>query len=83
MPPLGCLPASISLFGMGSNGCVERLNGDAQGFNKKLNGVTSSLMKKYAGLKIAVFDIYAPLYELATAPSNQGNLHHTYIIYYT
>ena len=74
LPPLGCLPASISLFGLGSNNCVSRLNADAQGFNKKLNAVTNSLMKKYPKLKIAVFDIYSPLYDLATAPSKQGKV---------
>ncbi|KAM0944758.1 putative triacylglycerol lipase [Dioscorea sansibarensis] len=72
LPPLGCLPAAITLFGYGSNECVSRLNSDAQGFNKKLNAAANSLMKKYPKLKIAVFDIYQPLYDLATKPSDHG-----------
>ncbi|TVU12608.1 hypothetical protein EJB05_46259 [Eragrostis curvula] len=72
LPPLGCLPAAITLFGHGSNGCVSRLNSDAQSFNRKLNATVDSLSRRYADLKIAVFDIYTPLYDLATSPASQG-----------
>ncbi|KAG0454692.1 hypothetical protein HPP92_023984 [Vanilla planifolia] len=72
LPPLGCLPAAITLFGQGSNGCVARLNSDAQGFNKKIGSAVSSLSKKFPDLKIAVFDIYKPLYDLVTSPSKSG-----------
>lgn len=72
LPPLGCLPASITLFGFGNNGCVSRLNNDAQGFNKKVNTAVSTLQKQLSGLKIAVFDIYKPLYDLVTKPSDFG-----------
>ncbi|KAJ4748933.1 GDSL esterase/lipase APG [Rhynchospora pubera] len=72
LPPLGCLPAAITLFGHGSNGCVTRLNEDAKNFNRKLNYTVASLAKQYPKLKIAVFDIYQPLYDLVTAPEKQG-----------
>lgn len=72
LPPLGCLPASITLFGFGNNGCVSRLNNDAQGFNKKLNTAASKLQKQLSGLKLAVFDIYKPLSDLVSNPSNSG-----------
>ncbi|RAL51673.1 hypothetical protein DM860_010391 [Cuscuta australis] len=36
LPPTGCLPASITLFGAASNGCIERMNEDAVSFNTKL-----------------------------------------------
>ncbi|KAH0448410.1 hypothetical protein IEQ34_022210 [Dendrobium chrysotoxum] len=72
LPPIGCLPASITLFGKGSNGCVSRLNLDAQGFNKKINSAVSSLTKKLPQLKIAVFDIYQPLNDLVGNPSKSG-----------
>ncbi|KAI0488050.1 hypothetical protein KFK09_027874 [Dendrobium nobile] len=72
LPPIGCLPASITLFGKGSNGCVSRLNSDAQGFNKKINSAVSSLTKKLPQLKIAIFDIYQPLYDLVANPSKSG-----------
>ncbi|WVZ82493.1 hypothetical protein U9M48_029750 [Paspalum notatum var. saurae] len=72
LPPLGCLPAAITLFGHGSNACVSRLNSDAQSFNAKMNATVDALSRRYADLKIAVFDIYTPLYDLATNPQAQG-----------
>jgi phospholipase/lecithinase/hemolysin len=72
LPPLGCLPAAITLFGYGSSGCVSRLNSDAQNFNGKMNVTVDSLSKTYSDLKIAVFDIYTPLYDLVTSPQSQG-----------
>ncbi|RCV20197.1 hypothetical protein SEVIR_4G034800v4 [Setaria viridis] len=72
LPPLGCLPASITLFGHGSNGCVSRLNRDSQSFNGKMNATVEALSRRYPDLKIAVFDIYTPLHDLATDPQAQG-----------
>ncbi|CAN6191169.1 unnamed protein product [Urochloa humidicola] len=72
LPPLGCLPASITLFGHGSSGCVERLNRDSRSFNRKMNATVDALSARHADLKIAVFDIYTPLLELATDPQAQG-----------
>ncbi|KAJ8754037.1 hypothetical protein K2173_001935 [Erythroxylum novogranatense] len=72
LPPTGCLPAAITLFGMGSNQCVERLNQDAISFNKKLNSTSKSLMDKLPGLKLVVFDIYHPLLGMILKPSDNG-----------
>jgi phospholipase/lecithinase/hemolysin len=72
LPPLGCLPAAITLFGHGSSGCVTRLNSDSQRFNGKMSAAVNSLAKRYHDLKIAVFDIYTPLYSLVTSPESQG-----------
>ncbi|KAL2338010.1 hypothetical protein Fmac_012456 [Flemingia macrophylla] len=72
LPPLGCLPATRTLFGFHENGCVSRLNTDAQGFNKKINSAASNLRKKLPGLKIAVFDIYKPFLDLVQSPSKFG-----------
>ncbi|KAG5000732.1 GDSL esterase/lipase APG-like [Glycine soja] len=72
LPPLGCLPAARTIFGFHENGCVSRINTDAQGFNKKLNSAATSLQKQLPGLKIAVFDIYKPLYDLVQSPSKSG-----------
>uniref|UniRef100_A0A0D9WLY1 GDSL esterase/lipase APG n=1 Tax=Leersia perrieri TaxID=77586 RepID=A0A0D9WLY1_9ORYZ len=72
MPPLGCLPASIRLYGKGHNGCVARLNGDAETFNKKLNATVEALAKKHSDLKIAIFDIYTPLRDLSESPGSGG-----------
>ncbi|KAL6839641.1 hypothetical protein ACP4OV_030580 [Aristida adscensionis] len=76
MPPLGCLPAAVRLYGGdGRRGaCVARLNRDAEAFNGKLNATVKALKRRHAGLKMAVFDIYTPLRQLAEAPAAQGFL---------
>jgi phospholipase/lecithinase/hemolysin len=72
LPPLGCLPASITLFGGGSNNCVERLNNDAVTFNKKVGDAAKALKNKHSDLKLVVFDIYNPLLDLIKNPANSG-----------
>ncbi|KAL0316162.1 UNVERIFIED_CONTAM: GDSL esterase/lipase [Sesamum radiatum] len=74
LPPTGCLPAAITLFGSGSNQCVARLNQDAVSFNNKLNTTSQYLKTKLPGLKLVVFDIYQPLLDMITKPSDSGML---------
>ncbi|MCD1164139.1 hypothetical protein KQY10_00495, partial [Leptospira interrogans] len=70
--PLGCQPAARTLFGFHDNGCVSRMNTDAQAFNKRINSAASDLQKQLSGLKIVVFDIYKPLFDLVQSPSKSG-----------
>ncbi|KAJ4959307.1 hypothetical protein NE237_026418 [Protea cynaroides] len=72
LSPLGCVPAAITLFGQGQSGCVSRINGDAQGFNKKISAAVSTLQKQLPGLKIVVLDIYTPLLDVIQSPSKYG-----------
>ncbi|XP_004295642.1 PREDICTED: GDSL esterase/lipase At5g22810 [Fragaria vesca subsp. vesca] len=72
LPPLGCLPAAITLFGLGDNECVAKLNSDAVSFNNKLNATSQNLQTKLPGLKLVVFDIYQPLYDLVMKPEDSG-----------
>ncbi|KAL2493174.1 GDSL esterase/lipase APG [Abeliophyllum distichum] len=72
LPPIGCLPATRTLFGFHESGCVSRINTDAQGFNKKINSAATQLQKQLPDLKIAIFDIFKPLYDLVQNPSNHG-----------
>ncbi|KAI8563203.1 hypothetical protein RHMOL_Rhmol03G0094400 [Rhododendron molle] len=72
LPPTGCLPAAITLFGGGSNQCVGRLNQDAVAFNNKLSTTAQYLKSRFPGLKVVVFDIYQPLLDLITKPTDQG-----------
>ncbi|KAK1392685.1 GDSL esterase/lipase [Heracleum sosnowskyi] len=74
LPPTGCLPAAITLFGRGSNQCVPRLNADAVMFNNKLNSTAERLLYQFQGLKLVIFDIYEPLLELVMKPSENGFL---------
>lgn len=72
LPPMGCLPAAITLFGAGRNDCIVYLNNDAINFNKKLNAVSEALKKRHSDLKLVVFDIYSPLLDLIKNPQNSG-----------
>ncbi|KAJ4841779.1 hypothetical protein Tsubulata_010518 [Turnera subulata] len=72
LPPLGCLPAAITVFGSDSNQCVERLNKDAASFNRKLNSTSQSLQNQLSGLNLVVLDIYQPLLDLVTKPTDYG-----------
>lgn len=74
LPPTGCLPAAITLFGGGGNQCVSRLNRDAVSFNNKLNSTSQALVSRLPGLKLVVFDIYQPLLDLITKPADNGNV---------
>ncbi|KAK7843842.1 gdsl esterase/lipase [Quercus suber] len=72
LPPIGCLPAAITIFGSDSNECVARLNHDAVSFNTKLNATSLRLQKKLSGLNLVVFDIYQTLFDLVTKPTDNG-----------
>ncbi|KAK9291238.1 hypothetical protein L1049_009426 [Liquidambar formosana] len=72
LPPIGCLPAAITLFGAGSNQCIARLNGDAVLFNNKLNSTSQGLQNRLPDLRLVVFDIYGPLLDLITKPTDSG-----------
>ncbi|KAF4390820.1 hypothetical protein G4B88_015710 [Cannabis sativa] len=43
LPPLGCLPGMITLFGFGKDECVDPLNYDALSFNRRLNSTSQAL----------------------------------------
>ncbi|XP_076907313.1 GDSL esterase/lipase APG-like [Bidens hawaiensis] len=77
LPPLGCLPAVRTLFGAHEKGCVARFNTDAQAFNKKVNAAATQLGKQLPGLKIVIFDIFQPLYDLVKDPASHGFLEAT------
>ncbi|KAL3631962.1 hypothetical protein CASFOL_024946 [Castilleja foliolosa] len=72
LPPLGCLPAARTLFGWHESGCVSTINTDAQQFNKKINSATTELQKQLSGLKIVVFDVFKPLYDVVSDPKKNG-----------
>ncbi|CAH1422726.1 unnamed protein product [Lactuca virosa] len=72
LPPLGCLPAVRTLFGSHEKGCVSKINTDAQSFNKKINSAATQLGSQLPGLKIVIFDIFQPLYDLIKDPASHG-----------
>lgn len=72
LPPLGCVPLARTLFGHHEMGCVTKFNTDAQQFNQKLNSAATNLQKQYLDLKIVLFDIFTPLYDIIQSPSDHG-----------
>lgn len=72
LPPMGCLPAAITIFGEDSNECVENINKDALTFNDNLNYTAKNLQNQLSNLTLEVFDIYQPLYQLVTKPQDNG-----------
>lgn len=72
LAPTGCLPLARTIFGQHESGCVSSFNTDAQQFNKKINAAASQLQKQLPGLKIVIFDIYKPIYDLVSNPRKYG-----------
>ncbi|KAE8038388.1 hypothetical protein FH972_010907 [Carpinus fangiana] len=71
LPPVGCLPAAMTIYELGGNECVERLNNDAIAFNNKLNATSQRLQNHLSGLILVVLDIYQPLLNLVTYKCKQ------------
>ena len=72
LPPIGCLPAAITLFGSGNNMCVNRLNHDAYSFNQRLNSTSQRLQTRLSGLKLIVLDAYKALNDIIKNPVEYG-----------
>jgi len=72
LPPIGCMPVFITMFGYPTNKCVETVNAVAIDFNKKFNFATENLIKKLPDAKLVILDIYQPLYDLIIKPSDYG-----------
>ncbi|KAL4578723.1 hypothetical protein LXL04_014853 [Taraxacum kok-saghyz] len=72
LPPIGCLPAAITLLNLGSNDCMEDLNDEALMFNNKLNETSKNLVVRFPDLKIVVFDIYHTLLKMIKYPGARG-----------
>ncbi|KAG6425886.1 hypothetical protein SASPL_110094 [Salvia splendens] len=72
LAPTGCLPLARTIFGQHEKGCVSSFNTDAQQFNKKINAAASQLKKQLPGLKLVIFDIYKPIYDLVANPRKYG-----------
>lgn len=83
LPPIGCLPATITLYGEGSNECVDRINNDAKSFNSKLNFTSQRLLNTHSDLKLVIFDVYQPLYDIVTSPADHGNITHMFSTIFT
>ncbi|XP_057451075.1 GDSL esterase/lipase At5g22810-like [Lotus japonicus] len=72
IPPIGCFPAAITIFGLHSNECVPWMNSAALNFNKKLNTISQDCRKMLPGINLVILDTYQTLYDMVTKPSDYG-----------
>ncbi|OAE19874.1 hypothetical protein AXG93_1130s1270 [Marchantia polymorpha subsp. ruderalis] len=76
LPPLGCLPAVISIYGnkgLGPEGCVAPLNEVARAGNDVFRHVfMPKLERQLVGSKLVYLDVYTVLFELAANPRAFG-----------
>ena len=72
LPPLGCLPAQISLHGKGKPGCVQEINDVAVKFNQVLQAKVNSLKLELHGGRLLYLDTYNPLSSYVHDPNQYG-----------
>ncbi|KAG6548484.1 hypothetical protein Mapa_009972 [Marchantia paleacea] len=76
LPPLGCLPAAISLYGnkgLGKEGCVAPLNEVARIGNDAFRHLfMPKLERQMAGSKFVYLDVYTILFDVAANPRAFG-----------
>ncbi|XP_074293947.1 GDSL esterase/lipase EXL3-like [Silene latifolia] len=72
VPLLGCVPSQRTLHGGHKRSCAEKENQASALYNTKLNSELESLNQKLEGSTVAYLDIYNPLLNLITNPSQSG-----------
>ncbi|KAM7469300.1 hypothetical protein LguiA_007483 [Lonicera macranthoides] len=78
LPPLGCLPFSITQYSnnarnvLGPRNCVEYLNAVARDFNLKLQNELRTIQNSLNGSKIAYIDFYGPVNDAIYNPHRYG-----------
>ncbi|XP_059063262.1 GDSL esterase/lipase At5g03810 isoform X4 [Cryptomeria japonica] len=71
LPPFGCLPSQITLYGLGKETCVKNLNKEAQIFNSKMLKLLQKL-NGTDGMRLAYVDIFSQLKDAARFPAKYG-----------
>jgi hypothetical protein len=72
LPPLGCIPAEITLVGRGNPGCVKHLNIIASYFNDQIPGMLADMKKTMPGSRLILIDIFSPIYNACQNPQKYG-----------
>lgn len=78
LPPMGCLPAVITLYSDNSNkqrGCVDMYSSVARQYNSMLQNEVNFMNLDFQahGAKIYFIDIYGPLNDMILSPAKLGN----------
>ncbi|KAL2628769.1 hypothetical protein R1flu_013455 [Riccia fluitans] len=75
MPPLGCLPSQITIYGEGDKNnrkCIEWLQDDSKAFNEGLVKVMDNLTSSLPNFAIVLLDAFPLITDAATNPSKYG-----------
>ena len=78
LPPLGCLPFSITQYSnntrnvLGPRNCVEYLNTVARDFNLMLQNELRTMQNNINGCRIAYIDFYGPVSDTINNPQRYG-----------
>lgn len=72
LPPLGCVPAQITLHGHGNSTCVKKLNDDATNMNLQIASLVEDMKKHTPGARLMLVDIFGPIYNAFQDPQKYG-----------
>ncbi|KAK9065170.1 hypothetical protein SSX86_016553 [Deinandra increscens subsp. villosa] len=72
LPPIGCMPTSITFGGGKNRSCSIMYNKAAEFFNKKLSSEIQSLRSRNPPIKVVFADIYSPLLNIVNNPQSYG-----------
>lgn len=73
LPPIGCLPAQITLHGSsGSQDCIKEYNDVAMNFNSLLQVTLNDMKKSMHGARVIYVDIFSYIYNVFHDPKLYG-----------
>ncbi|KAL8255110.1 hypothetical protein R6Q59_033331 [Mikania micrantha] len=72
LPPVGCMPTSITVGGNKNRSCSTMHNKAAKLFNKKLSSELQSLRSQNPPVNVVFADIYTPLLDIVKNPQSYG-----------
>ncbi|KAJ0568598.1 putative triacylglycerol lipase [Helianthus annuus] len=72
LPPVGCMPTSITVNGGKNRSCSIMHNNAAKYFNKKLSAELQSLRSGNPPVNVVLADIYTPLLDIVNNPQSYG-----------
>lgn len=73
LAPPGCLPAQKTLYGYAKlDGCIDELNQEVLGYNKKLKAAVAGLKAQFPDIKVVYIDIYDSFLDIVRNPAKYG-----------
>ena len=72
LPPVGCLPVIITLFGFGDRKCIEAFNSMSISYNSKLKDWLQKSSTLLQGTQLIYVDVFTPLYDFILSPNEYG-----------